>query len=66
MISCEDELCFNIIETSKTNDFSEGFLSTSWKKLTEKFESTSKEDRFLEKINSRHYRLIRINIQKYK
>lgn len=41
LISCECEVCFNLVDTSKTIEFPSGSENLAWDRLSEKFESTS-------------------------
>jgi gag-polypeptide of LTR copia-type len=41
MIGCQDDMCFNIIDGSRSNLFPEGDAGLAWKRLNEKFEPKS-------------------------
>ena len=45
LLSMEDNVCFSIVDMARSNDHPQGFFRTEFKKLKEKFESTSQASR---------------------
>ena len=45
LLSMEDNVCFSIVDMARSNDHPQGCFSTEFKKLKEKFESTSQAAR---------------------
>ena len=41
LLSCEDQVCFGIVDNAKTTALKEGDASLAWKNLLNKFESSS-------------------------
>ena len=45
LLSMEDSVCFSIVDMARSNDHPQGCFRTAFKKLKEKFESTSQAAR---------------------
>ena len=45
LLSMEDNVCFSIVDMARSNDHPQGCFRTAFKKLKEKFESTSQDAR---------------------
>ena len=45
LLSMEDNVCFSIVDMARSNDHPQGYFRTAFKKLKEKFESTSQASR---------------------